>query len=862
MEVRRRSIPWLRPVLATAATAALAAGLASPAAAFTPVTRNFDLKAHLDEYSLGPTANSYSACWSYIHSDGREYAVIGTNGGTAIYNVTDPASTYRVGFIAGRPSLWREMKSYRNWIYVVTEGTGVGQGLQIIRMTNPEAPVLAATYTGNFVRSHTVSVDTSRAILICNGTRNASGNASGMRVLSLANPEAPVEIATWPDMAPPVPDSQYVHDCVPIGNRLFASSIYYGIERVFDFTVPSNPVELTQWTYPGGFTHNSWPDSAGTTLYVTDEVNGEPLKIFDISTLGAPVLRNAITSNPSAIVHNAHVRGHELFLSNYTEGIRALDITDPWHPAEFASADSYFGLSGGYFGVWEVCPFFPSGTVIASDMQSGLYVYRPIRDYGLVRVRVRDQDGAPLPGADVYVTTQGDSLKSPADGIVQFAPNPGTHTILAKKFGYTSASASRTVVTGARDTITLTLTARPRVTFGGTLRSAVGGAPLLDGEVELEATPLHAHSNGAGAYTLADVPADTYRIGVHRPGYVPLDYEREIGPAFPGEDYTLAPAALWDSLETNTGWTVGATGDDATSGQWVRVEPLGTGDPQPVPALLAPGVGSAEDGRISRRGAGPLHEGHEEDGATPGDVQPEFDRTPGAGSLCWVTGQGADPGSIGQADVDGGHTSLTTPAYDVAAMTDPVIGFWRWFYTSDPFGVDDYLRVLISSNGGATWVEARRLTGLHNHWEEDAIRVNDFVTPTSNVRLRFEAADLGTGTVVEAAIDDLTLYEADGSTVGAPRPDHVALRTPWPNPSGGEVRLALEMPRAGAVEASVVDVQGRLVRTLHRGAAPAGRVTLTWDGNDASGRRAAAGLYFVRALADGERRDARIVRVN
>ena len=115
--------------------------------------------------------------------------------------------------------------------------------------------------------------------------------------------------------------------------------------------------------------------------------------------------------------------------------------------------------------MWEVCPFFPSGTVIASDMQTGLYVYRPVRDYGhhargrrrrpiwraatraaaspagcccspnvvhLRRLARRPPDGGGS-GAEVYLTTQGDSLTTPADGIVQFAPSPGTHTVTGEE---------------------------------------------------------------------------------------------------------------------------------------------------------------------------------------------------------------------------------------------------------------------------------------------------------------------------------------------------------------------------------------------------------------------------------------------
>jgi len=424
-----------RSALAAVTAAVLTACTLTGPAPGQPVTRNITFLAHPTDYAPPPGGQNYSACWSYIHGDGREYAIIGVNGnpapsGTAIYNVTNPATPLLVGFIPGPPSIWREMKSYRNWIYVVTEGEGPGFGLQIIRMTSPDSPVLAATYNTNFTHSHTVAVDTTRGILICNGTRNGSGLATGMRILALNNPglgatpENPVEIAWWPGGAIPVPDDNYVHDSVPVGNRLYCASIYPGIERVLDFTNPAAPVQISAWNYPGGFTHNSWPDASGNFLYVTDEVKGEPLKVFDITNLAVPSLADAITSNPQAIIHNAHVRGSELYLSNYTEGIRVLDLSDPAHPAEFAWADTYAGPSGGYSGVWEVCPFFPSGTVIASDRNTGLYVYRVVHDYGIVRTHVVT-GGLPFPGVEVHLTTLGDSLITRPAASSSSRPVPG-----------------------------------------------------------------------------------------------------------------------------------------------------------------------------------------------------------------------------------------------------------------------------------------------------------------------------------------------------------------------------------------------------------------------------------------------------
>jgi choice-of-anchor B domain-containing protein len=913
--------------------AAIAAMVLLPTATLAaPPTRNLTFHAQKNDYAPLPGGQNYSACWSYVHSDGREYAAIGVNGnvlpggGTAIYNVTDPAATYLVGFIPGPTSTWREMKSYRDWIYVVSEGGGTGYGLQIIRMTNPESPVLAATYTTNFSRSHTVSVDTTRGLLVCNGTSNLSGNAAGMRILALNNsgigatPETPVEVSWWPGGTIPVSSTNYVHDSVPIGNRLYASSIYPGIERIVDITDPATPTQTAWWSYPGGFTHNAWPDATGNWLYITDETKGEPLKIFDISNLGAPTLVNAITSNPQSIVHNAHVAGADLFLSGYTEGIRVLDLSDPAHPAEFGWGDSYPGPSGGFGGVWAVAPFFPSGTVVASDRNTGLYVYRVVRDYGVIRAKVIDGGSAPFPDVEVHLTTLGDSLITPADGIVQFAPGPGTHTVLAHRFGYYDASATRAVSVGSRDTVELELLPRPTSLFTGTVRDQATTDPLEGAEVSLAYTGVHQHTGASGLYSLT-LPDDIYLLQVRRGGYVPLVFERRIGPGFPGVDYSLPPAPVWDPLEVAGSWTVGAAGDNATGGVWTRVTPVGTG---PRPPSMPPPAPMSAFGRGSRpmpglpsvfsqygggsrvkpgskfgrmnpqfrellaeitfaegdgasvlsgrhdRGASPMHD--EEAPAAFPNMAPYSDHTPTTGTMCYVTGQGSDTANVEQADVDGGITSLTTPAIDLTGMSEPTIGYWRWFTSFHPIGTSsghngadpsDYLAVLISNDNGANWTVVDTTRGLEGHWTEETIRVEDYVTPTALVKLRFVAGDTGSATTCEAGIDDLVAYDATTALVSAPEPagtTRLAFRAPWPNPASGDVRFVLELPDAGEASVEVLDLAGRRVRTIHRGEASAGPLMLTWDGRDASGREVPAGLYFARATAGSERALTRFVR--
>jgi hypothetical protein len=740
-------------------------------------------------------------------------------------------------------------------------------------------------------------MDTTRAIAYCNGTRDIAGLPRGMRVLSLNNPgigatpETPVEIGAWPGGTDPAPNAAYVHDAVPVGNRLYASSIVAGYQRIFDVTNPAVPLEIWSWSYPGAYTHNSWPDASGNWLYVTDEVNGEPLKIFDISTPTAPTWTNTLTANQQAIVHNAHVRGNELYLANYTEGLRVLDISDPSHPAEFGYADSYGGFSGGYGGVWGVCPYFPSGTVIASDMQTGLWVYRPVRNFGLVRVQVTNAaGGSPIGGIVVRVPTAADSAFTTADGIVERALDPGVHTIEIKAFGYETFTTTRTVTPGSNETISATLVARPLATISGVVKHAQTQAVLGDAEVDLSYTPLSVRTDGAGQYALSAVPADVYHVEVHRPGYIPIAFDRQIaaGPTSV-QNFQLVQAPQWDALEFDTGWTVGASGDGVTTngqGLWTRVTPLGTNNPQyAANASLKPATGGARArlaSVVASAGASdedlcgcaePYACGMGKCGCNcmkaigantaTGYVQPGSDRTPSPGSMCFVTGQGTNPNNLDEADVDLGRTTLTSPTLDATGLQIPAIGYWNWFYTqfSSP---DDWLAVSISNDNGASWVPVDTTRGLHNEWRERTIRVADFVTPTNQVKVRFQAMDGGVNSIVEAAIDDLTLYDAATPIVGGPfggPQTGLSMRGPWPNPGSGVMRLALSLPRAGTLDVDVLDVQGRIVRVLQRGPAESGLLSFAWDGIDTSGRQAPSGLYFVRAIAGGDQVQQRFVRV-
>jgi len=213
-----------------------------------------------------------------------------------------------------------------------------------------------------------------------------------------------------------------------------------------------------------------------------------------------------------------------------------------------------------------------------------------------------------------------------------------------------------------------------------------------------------------------------YYIGANsNTGATQYDPRNAPGEAFSALAASTVTTVFYDDGESNPGWSVSG---NATDGQWDRGVPVG--------------------------------------GGVRGDPPTDGD---GSGS-CWLTDNVA-----GNSDVDGGSTILTSPVLDAShdASEVPLIRYWRFY--SNNFGADplnDVFVVEISNNGGATWVNLETVgpagPEAMGGWYPKSFRISDFVTPTANMRIRFNASDLGTGSVVEAGIDGVEIAMASCTT--------------------------------------------------------------------------------------------------
>lgn len=329
----------------------------------------------------------FSNCWGWVSPDGKEYALIGTYRGTSIIDINSD-TLKEVAFVEGPTAVYcyREIKTYKQYAYIVSEG---GAGIQIVDLSGlPDTAVLIKNFIysdslGRTIRyNHTLTQ--ADGYLYCNGSSNWS--PGGIVMFSLhADPTNPEFVGTY--------EPRYIHDAYVRNDTLFAAAIYDGGGLyITDVRDKNNPRQLGFIQYTGSGTHHAWASVNGKYAFTADEIgsSGFNVKVWDISTLPSYRQVASYIASPIDRAHNVHGRGNYLYVSHYKSGMRVLDVHDPTNPTELGFYDTYKvnpdTFPGPFWGCWGVYPYFPSGKIIASDMQSGLFVFS--YDYLAPRKRV------------------------------------------------------------------------------------------------------------------------------------------------------------------------------------------------------------------------------------------------------------------------------------------------------------------------------------------------------------------------------------------------------------------------------------------------------------------------------------------
>jgi choice-of-anchor B domain-containing protein len=371
---------------------------------------NIDYLAQVQLQEIPTQPTSASEVWGFVDADDqREYAIMGHRNGTVIVDVTSPGTPVVVGNIPGNPSLWREVKvlqvaqpggPHRAYAYVTTEAPA--SGLQIIDLTRLPDGVSLVNTLAEFSTSHTlyisnidyatnVALPGRQPYLFIAGS-NVNGGA--YRIYDLSDPVTPALVTTAPA------GTGYMHDSTSMlitDNRTTqCAAAHDPCEVLVDFnetsvdlwdvTDKSAPVRLSSTSYPTAtYVHSGWPTADQRYIVVHDELDelrrGLRTQIYtlDVGDLRTPSMVTSYIGGTTTTDHNGYTIGNRYYVSHYKRGLVIFDVSNPQALSEIGSFDTYLSPaanSAGTDGAWGVYPFLPSGTLLVSDIENGLFLLK------------------------------------------------------------------------------------------------------------------------------------------------------------------------------------------------------------------------------------------------------------------------------------------------------------------------------------------------------------------------------------------------------------------------------------------------------------------------------------------------------
>lgn len=661
--------------------------------------------------------------WGYAQA-GKEYALVGVQNGLSIVDVTIPTSPATITTIPGISSSWREVKAYKNYAYVVSEGGG---GLQIINLSNlPSASLTYSNYSGNGAisgqlnKNHSIHIDTTKKVVYIFGSDNlANGGVLAFDIS--ATPMNPNYLGQY--------NARYVHDGYADNDTVYAGAINDGKLAIINFTNKSAPVEITNWATPGNFTHNAWLTADRKTLLTTDEVSNSFLASYDISNLSSVKFLDKIQSNPgsNSIVHNTHIINGWAVTSWYRDGITIVDANKPDNLIQVGNYDTYPGSGNGFDGAWGVYPYLPSGNILVSGINEGLFVLGPtyVRACYLEGFVTDSICNTPLQGVTVNIltatnaTTTTDVTGSYKTGYYL----PGTYTVTFSKPGYTSKTITGVNLSAATITnINLKLFAPSSNSFSGYTEDAMLLSPLNNVSVEISNTTnsYTFSTNALGSYSTCSLISGTYNIYQSKWGYKTYCSSNNIINSTSNSFSVSLTKGYYDDFVSNLGWSVTGT----SSNSWEIGIPVATYNGT---ATCNPGSDILND----------------------------------CSNKAYVTDNGG--GGPWDNDVDGGYTQLASPIFDLTGYTNPYVKYYRWFYDGGTANgaPNDTFKVTLSNGTTQSLLEVLTPTSTANGtWVQRTFKVSTYLAPTNNMQIKFYTADYSPANIVEGGVDRFEVIDS------------------------------------------------------------------------------------------------------
>lgn len=157
---------------------------------------------------------------------------------------------------------------------------------------------------------------------------------------------------------------------------------------IVDVTNKQNPVMVARVPYArSSYTHQGWLDDNHDYFVFGDEydeaysffseLKTKTLVLEVIDLMNPRIVGSHIAPNTKATDHNQYIIGQYTYQANWRAGLRILKMNN-FEPVDFTEV-GYFDIYPNddekkLNGAWSVYPFFPSGTMVVSGAEQGLYV--------------------------------------------------------------------------------------------------------------------------------------------------------------------------------------------------------------------------------------------------------------------------------------------------------------------------------------------------------------------------------------------------------------------------------------------------------------------------------------------------------
>jgi len=405
---------------------------------------NVDLFAQVSIYDLSGDSNRVflNDIWGWTDPQTqKEYALVGLTNGTSFVDISDPENPVVVARLPEsrltakfkqltldqypacdlglgttersksitEGSSWRDLKVYDNHAFIVSDAQPHGmQVVDLTKLRDYAGEVLQLDHDAlydQFGPAHNIIINEETGFAYAAGVTQSelcgSRDESGLHMIDIRDPKNPEFAGCYIDSTPGnyriAPG--YIHDaqCVIYDGP---DSEHQGKEVCFnsaegnvviaDVSDKGNPTTISfERQIDMQYSHQGWLTEDQSYFLMNDELDernlgrGTKTYIWDVRDLDEPEFIGYFEHTTFSIDHNLYIKDNYVYETNYNSGLQILDASD------IANANlnrvAYFDTqpmtdASNFHGTWSNYPYFESGMVVLSDIETGLFIVRPNLD--------------------------------------------------------------------------------------------------------------------------------------------------------------------------------------------------------------------------------------------------------------------------------------------------------------------------------------------------------------------------------------------------------------------------------------------------------------------------------------------------